>query len=62
MQDNKGKAGVYRWINKETGECYVGSAKNLSLRFITYYSKNNMEKILKRSKSHIISTILKYSH
>jgi hypothetical protein len=45
LQENNDKSGVYRWINKETGESYVGSwplrgAKpgNLSKRFRVYFS------------------------
>ena len=26
VKENKGKAGIYRWINKETGKSYVGSS------------------------------------
>lgn len=62
MQDNKGKSGIYRWINKETRESYVGSAVNLSKRFSTYYSQLMIEKILKRSQSYIFSAIQKYSY
>jgi len=48
---------------KRQAKSYVGSATTrLPSGFITYYSKNKIEKILNRSKSHIISAILKYSH
>jgi len=37
----------------------VGSAINLSRRFCTYYSLLSIEKSLNRSKSHILSALLK---
>lgn len=61
LLDNKGKAGIYRWINKETGKSYVGSAGNLSKRFGNYYSQYLIKEILGRSKSYILSAIQKYS-
>ena len=27
LQDNKGKAGIYRWVNLVNGKCYVGSTR-----------------------------------
>ena len=45
LKENKNKSGVYRWINKETGKSYVGSAVNLSKRFSVYYSLNSIVKI-----------------
>ena len=32
LQDNKGKPGIYRWINKLNNNTYVGSGINLSKR------------------------------
>lgn len=29
LNENKGKSGVYRWTNKETGKTYIGSSENL---------------------------------
>lgn len=40
LNENKGKSGVYRWTNKETGKTYIGSSVNLSRRFSQYYSSN----------------------
>jgi hypothetical protein len=39
---NKGKSGIYRWVNKESGKCYVGSAVNLSKRIKLYYCYNHI--------------------
>nr|YP_009568416.1 hypothetical protein [Drechslerella brochopaga]QBL02499.1 hypothetical protein [Drechslerella brochopaga] len=38
LKENKGKSGVYRWINIENGNSYVGSSVNLGRRFLQYYS------------------------
>lgn len=45
LRENKGKSGVYRWINLETGESYVGSSKYLGKRFRVYYSLISLENI-----------------
>jgi len=58
MLDNKGKAGIYRWINKENGKTYVGSAINLSTRLYVYYSL----KRLINSKMAIYHALLKYGY
>jgi hypothetical protein len=44
LSENQGKSGVYRWINKENGNSYVGSAVNLSKRFAKYYSFKEISK------------------
>lgn len=62
LQDNKDKSGVYRWINKETGESYVGLASKLTKRFRVYYSESGIEKILKISTSRILRALLKYGY
>lgn len=38
--ENKGKVGVYRWINKVNGKTYIGSSVNLGKRLGNYYSLN----------------------
>ena len=30
LQNSKQRCGVYRWVNKINGKCYVGSSVNLS--------------------------------
>jgi hypothetical protein len=62
LKDNKFKSGIYRWVNQETGESYIGSATNLYQRFYFYYSQLNIEEVLNRSKSHILKAILKYGY
>ncbi len=58
MEDNKNKAGVYRWINKDNNKTYIGSAKNLRTRFYVFYSVNR----LINSKMPIYRAILKYGY
>lgn len=47
LTENKGKSGIYRWIQRDTGKSYIGSAVDLSIRLSQYYQlsqliKNNM--------------------
>lgn len=66
LRDNKDKAGVYRWINQETGESYVGSARNLTppatKRLRVYYSQSGLVEILNGSTSRIFRAWLKYGY
>jgi len=39
-KDNKGKSGVYRWINTVTGCSYVGSSTVLNRRITCYLDTN----------------------
>ena len=38
--DNKGKSGVYRWINTVTGSSYVGGSTVLNRRIKCYLDTN----------------------
>jgi len=60
LKDNKNKAGIYRWVNKENGNSYVGSSGNLTDRFRKYYSFRNISLELLKGKSLIYSAIVKY--
>jgi hypothetical protein len=51
IKENKGKSGVYRWVNTLTGDTYVGSAVSLSKRFSVYYSTKSINEVLSRSPS-----------
>jgi len=44
LKENKNKSGVYRWVNIETGESYVGSSRNLYQRLHIYYSLISIKK------------------
>ena len=56
IEENRGKAGIYRWTNNINGKSYVGSAVNLSKRLYQYY---NLEHISKGSMT-IYRALLKY--
>lgn len=43
IKQNRGKAGIYRWINKVNGKSYIGSSVNLTIRFNVYFNKNRLE-------------------
>jgi group I intron endonuclease len=58
--ENKGKSGIYRWINKLNGKSYIGSSVDLTNRFWIYYSEKSMETYLKRGRSAIYTSIIKY--
>ena len=34
LKKNKGKAGIYKWINNTTGDTYIGSAVDLRKRLV----------------------------
>lgn len=40
VYENKGKAGVYRLVNKINGKTYIGSSYNLGKRFSNYFNFN----------------------
>ena len=58
LKENKGKSGVYRWVNKKNGSTYIGSSVNLRQRFYKYYSTSHLQKY----KTIIHQALLKYSH
>jgi len=60
LSENKNKSGIYIWKNKINGKRYIGSAVDLSKRLKFYYSNSSMESLLKISKSHICSALLKH--
>lgn len=62
IKENRGKSGIYRWVNTLTGETYVGSSVNLSKRFSVYFSKKSVEEVLSRSKSIILSALVKHGY
>ena len=62
MQDNKGKAGIYRWVNLVNGKSYVGSAVYLTKRLKQYYSPGFLKKELNNGSSIIYRAMLKYGY
>ena len=58
LNNNRGKSGIYRWLNNLNGNSYVGSAVNLAIRLRSYYNI----KELKRNPRPIKDALLKYGH
>jgi hypothetical protein len=61
INENKGKSGVYRWINILNENTYIGSSTNLAERFRQYFSYNYISD-KKRGKSIISHSLLKYGY
>jgi group I intron endonuclease len=60
LKENKGKSGVYRWVNKDSsGKSYVGSSVNLRRRFTQYFS---IKYLLLYSYMAINRALLKYGY
>jgi group I intron endonuclease len=62
ISENKGKAGVYRWVNLISGNSYIGSSINLSRRLTDYYSIRFLEKEIKKNNSIIYRSLVKYGY
>lgn len=43
LSDNKDKSGIYRWVNLESGKCYVGSSVDLKERLTSYFNINHLK-------------------
>ena len=56
----KGISGIYRWINKESGKSYVGSATNFTNRLSKYFSKKYLT--VSSRNMRICKGLLKYGH
>jgi len=61
-KDNKGKSGIYRWVNNITNKSYIGSSISLANRFRVYYSSYAMKYKLNQGSSAIYGAILKYGY
>lgn len=62
VQENKTKAGVYRFINKTNGKSYIGSSSNLGRRFTEYLSIAYLQKQIEKGTSRISNSLLKHGH
>lgn len=59
LSDNKGKSGIYRWVNNNNNKSYVGSAVDLKERFINYYNINHL---IGNSSMLINRALIKYGY
>nr|YP_009364350.1 hypothetical protein [Ophiocordyceps sinensis]ARF03368.1 hypothetical protein [Ophiocordyceps sinensis]QDH07239.1 hypothetical protein [Ophiocordyceps sinensis] len=62
LEENKGKAGVYCWINLINQKCYIGSSVNLERRLKGYYRISFMETQIKTNGSIIYRALLKHGY
>lgn len=62
IKGNRRKSGVYRWVNLINGKSYIGSSSNLGERLYRYYKLDYLLGVLARSRSNIISSLLKYGY
>jgi hypothetical protein len=60
LLENRDRSGIYLFTNKNTGQQYVGSDKNLSKILKLYYSDKCMKHALKKSRIILYSSILKH--
>ena len=58
VSENKGKSGVYRWINNVNGKTYIGSSINLGKRLGNYFNLN----YISTSKMLISKALIKYGY
>lgn len=56
LEDNRNRAGVYRWVNNINNKTYIGSSINLSQRFYKYLSVKH----LTEKNTPIHNALLKY--
>ena len=59
LKDNKGKSGIYCWINSSNGKSYVGSSQNIARRLKQYYS---IYHLTKHNGMNINRALLKYGY
>lgn len=57
--NNKGKSGIYMWVNSVNGKRYVGSSSDLQKRFSAYYS---VAYLTKYNTTMIHRALLKYGY
>jgi group I intron endonuclease len=59
LNENKGKAGIYKLTNKLTGDIYVGQSRDLGKRFTNYF---NLSYINRRKELIISRALIKYGY
>ena len=62
IKDNKGKSGVYRWVNLINGKSYIGSSVDLKKRIGHYFSFAYLERYVKKGQGQIYAALLKYGY
>jgi group I intron endonuclease len=62
LDDNIGKSGIYRWIQKTDNNSYVGSSKDLYIRFKDYYDESYLDRRMLTSNSLIYKALLLHGY
>jgi group I intron endonuclease len=62
FKENRGKAGVYRFVNLINKKSYIGSSINLTRRLRTYFNIDYLERELKRTSMLIYKGLIKYGY
>jgi excinuclease UvrABC nuclease subunit len=60
LKENRGKSGIYRWVNKLHNDSYVGSSIDLTNRLRLYYNIKHL--IYKSGNSRINKALLKHGY
>ena len=60
INENRNKAGIYRWINLKNGKTYIGSSVDLGNRLQKYYNYNYL--IDPKRNMIILKTLIKYGY
>jgi group I intron endonuclease len=61
VKENRGKTGIYRWINLDSNNSYVGSSIDLGRRFRGYYNYTHLTHPLNKGMV-IYRALLKYGY
>jgi len=59
LKENTNKSGIYRWVNTNNNQSYVGSSVDLRVRFVSYYNINH---IISNSSMLICRALYKYNY
>lgn len=62
LSENKGKSGIYMWVNTINGKRYIGSSVDLHRRFSCYYSVAYLEIETKKNNSIIYKALIKFGY
>jgi len=60
LDENKNKSGIYRFYNKLNGNFYIGSSKNLSNRFKSYFNLSYISTV--KNELTISRALIKYGY
>lgn len=60
--ENKGKSGIYRWVNILSNKSYIGSSTNITKRLRKYYCINYLNNKIIKDNSRIYRALLEYGH